>query len=221
MQKLSLRISGYKESQRESLINSICENGSTLQVLDISKSRLMSFQLKLIIEKCIELRELNLANVTIFLKDGSVDDSFANYFAKNLTRKIEKLSIGGTFGGIMEFNQDENFKTLVSRCTKILAFNLGLTEVTADSLNSIIDHLGPTLEELSLNISDEKLIKLKVIMPRLKKLLNQNNTYTSSNCYHLRKGQPSTTVNEKDIFVATNISPENGIWEIETKVTLR
>ena len=154
--------------------------------------------------------------MTIFLEDGSVDDSCANYFAKNLTTKIEKLSIVG----MKKFN-NENVKTLVSRCTKILAFNLGLTEVTADSLNSIIDHLGPTLEELSLNISDEKLIKLKVIMPRLKKLLNQNNTYTSSNCYHLRKGQPSTTVNEKDIFVATNISPENGIWEIETKVTLR
>ena len=176
----------------------------------------MSSQFKLIIEKCVELRELNLVNVTILLKDGSVDDSFANSFAKNLTMKIEKLSIVG----MKKFN-NENVKTLVSRCTKISAFNLGLTEVTADSLNSIIDHLGPTLEELSLNISDEKLIELKVLMPRLKKLLNQNNSYTSSNCYHLRKGLPSTTVNEKDIFVASNISPENGIWEIETEVTFR
>ena len=198
------------------MVNSLCENGSTLQVLDLSYSTLMSSQLKLIIEKCVELRELNLVCVTIYLKEGSVDDSFANSFAKNLTTKIEKLSIVG----MKKFN-NENVKTLVSRCTKISALNLGLTEVTADSLNSIINHLGPTLEELSLNISDEKLIELKVQMPRLKKLLNQNNTCTTSNCYHFRKGLPSMTVNERDIFVATNISPENGIWEIETKEIFR
>ena len=203
MQKLSLRISGYKESQRESLINSICENGSTLQVLDISKSRLMSFQLKLIIEKCIELRELNLANVTIFLKDGSVDDSFANYFAKNLTRKIEKLSIGGTFGGIMEFNQDENFKTLVSRCTKISALNIPSTTVSNDLLNSIIDYLGPTLEELHLAPYDDDKLSVLKVMPRLKIL----NTHSFSS-YNYGKELPSVNVNEKKNSVVANISPE-------------
>lgn len=201
------------------LVNSICENGSTLQVLDLSNSTLVSTQLKLIIKKCVELKELNLAGVMIWSEIANVhyDNYFADYLAKNLTTKIEKLSIV-----FMNF-RDENVKTLVSRCTKISSINLAITKITEDSLKSIIDHLGQTLEELHLTTYfNDKFSVLKVMLKELPKLKILNteyklNIYDPFSFDDFGKELNSISVNKKEVIVAANISPGNGIWEIKTE----
>ena len=197
------------------LVNSICNNGSTLQVLDLSNSTMVSTQLKLIIEKCVELKELNLAGVIIWSENANVryDVHFANYLAENLTTKIEKLSI------VLVSFSDENVKTLVNRCTKISSLNLAMTKITSDSLKSIADLLGPSLEELHLRICYNDKSSVLKVMPRLKILntvhkLDSNEPFSSDD---FEKELPLVNVNKEEVYVAANKSPENGIWEIKTK----
>ena len=98
-------ISGYGCFLTDNLVNSICKNGGTLQVLDLAYCELTFQHIKLIFEKCVELRELNL--------DGLDIPNASSFLAKNITTKIEKLNVSW-----LNFD-DENVKTLVSRCTKI------------------------------------------------------------------------------------------------------
>ena len=207
LQKLSVRasnLSGYGRFITDKLVNSICENGSTLQVLDLAYCELTFQHIKLIFEKCVELRELNL--------DGMDIPNAANFLAETITTKIEKLNISW-----WKFN-DENVKTLVSRCTKISALNLQATKVTNNSLKYIIDKLGPTLEELHLTTYNyDNLMDLKV-MPRFKILNTRFGlTYDEHMSLYFPMETQSMTINEKLVNVAANISPENGIWEIKIK----
>ena len=200
-------ISGYGSCITDRLVNSICENGSTLQVLDLAYCELTFQHIKLIFEKCVELRELNLDGVDI-----GHGNHVASFLAKNITTKIEKLNISW-----WKFS-DENVKTLVTRCTKISALDLQATNVTNNSLKYIIDKLGPTLEELHLTTHNyDNLMELKV-MPRFK-VLNTcfGLTYDEHMSLYFPMEIQSMTINEKIVNVAANILPENGIWEIKIK----
>ena len=215
LEKLSLRavdIAGYGCFLTDNLVNSICENGGSLQVLDLAYSKLTFQQFEKIIIKCVELRELNLEGVEI------PNPHVGHFLSENITTKIEKLNVSW-----LNFD-DENVKTLVSRCTKISSFNLQITKVTNNSLKYIIDNLGPTLEELHITNPkyDDKLSELK-IMPRLK-ILNTGyvDELKNDELMRLYFGKEFVqswfvTINKKKVNVAANTSPENGIWEIKTK----
>ena len=216
LEKLSLRavdIAGYGCFLTDNLVNSICENGGTLQVLDLAYSKLTFQQFEKIIKKCVELRELNLEGVEI------PNPHVGHFLSENITTKIEKLNVSW-----LNFD-DENVKTLVSRCTKISSFNLQITKITNNSLKYISDNLGQTLEELHITNPSytlhDKLRELKA-MPRLKIL---NTEYEMSGSDELMRwyfGKEfvqswSVIINKKKVNVAANTSPENGIWEIKTK----
>ena len=216
MEKLSLRaydISGYGCFLTDNLVNSICENGGTLQVLDLAYSKLTFQQFEKIIKMCVELRELNLDGVVI------PNPHVGKFLSENITAKIEKLNVSW-----LNF-KDKNVKTLVSRCTKISSFNLQITKITNNSLKYISDNLGPTLEELHISnpsIYDD-VSELK-LMPNLK-ILNtgyENEMSGSDELMRWYFGKEfvqswSVIINKKKVNVAANISPENGIWEIKTK----
>ena len=180
----------------------------------------MTFQqFEKIIKKSVELRELNLDGVEISNPWNSNHPHVEHFLSENITRKIEKLNVSW-----LNF-EDENVKTLVNRCTKILSFNLQITNVTNNSLKYIIDNLGPTLEELHLTNTkyDDKLCELKV-MPNLKILNTEYENEMSGSdelmrCYFANEFVQSwsITINKKKINVAANISPETGIWEVKTK----
>ena len=215
LEKLSLRavdIAGYGCFLTDNLVNSICENGGSLQVLDLAYSKLTFQQFEKIIIKCVELRELNLEGVEI------PNPHVGHFLSENITTKIQKLNVSW-----WNF-EDENVKTLVSRCTKISSFSLLFTKVTNNSLRYIIDNLGPTLEKLHITNPkyDDKLSELK-IMPRLK-ILNTGyvDELKNDELMRLYFGKEFVqswfvTINKKKVNVAANISPENGIWEIKTK----
>ena len=106
----------------------------------------------------------------VILKGQAID-----YLVNNLTTKIEKLSLS------CAAITDEQVKILVSRCNKLSVLDLshpgGSYEtrrlLTDNSMNHIIEHLKPTLEELNVegceSLSYGKLAQLRS-MPHLKKL---------------------------------------------------
>ena len=118
-----------------------------------------------IISKCSELTEINLGNTNL-----------SEYSLKALTNmirpKIKKLSLS-----CQKFVNDKQIETLVTRCNKLTALDLRVTNIGIDSLNSITKHLKHTLEELDVshtNIRNKQLHMLKSL-PNLRVL----------NCRHI------------------------------------
>ena len=78
LQKLSLR----KMDISQEMVNSICaQNGKTLKILDLSDCFFTKEKLELIIQFCLELRELNLSRTRL------PEDSIA-FLANNITTKV-------------------------------------------------------------------------------------------------------------------------------------
>ena len=172
------------------LVESICyQNGKTLQALDISfRYYIRPEFIQLIARNCVELKELAFEYYSVepdedtFLEDEDMDrvilcfDSIS-YLVENLTTKIEKLCISSVV------INDEQIKTLVSRCNKLKVLDISHPYgtlipnseilITDNSLTHIIEHLKPSLEELNVegceNFSYDKLVQLRS-MPCLRKL---------------------------------------------------
>jgi hypothetical protein len=113
----------------QNYINSICQNGQSLKVLDLQGCKgLVPEFIKNIVKFCTELREFNFA--VIFLEEASF-----NFIINNITPKIEKIRLGDHY-----FLEDKHVKTLVTRCKKISAL----------SLRSTLTGRVTSLEQLSL-----------------------------------------------------------------------
>merc|ERR1712238_308894 len=118
------------------------QNGTTLQTLNLHKTRGLNLDLESfqsIIDNCVNLKELNLYGTNL-------TGLQLEYLANNLTKEIAKLCLQSE-----ENLSDENVKSLVGRCKKLTALDLGETKITDESLNSIIENLKPTLEELDIS----------------------------------------------------------------------
>jgi hypothetical protein len=92
-----------------------------------------------IIDNCVNLKELNLYGTNL-------TGLQLEYLANNLTKEIAKLCLQNE-----ENLTDEHAKSLVFRCKKLTTLDLGDTKITDDSLNSIIENLKPSLEELDVS----------------------------------------------------------------------
>ena len=146
------------------MVERICKNGKTLQILNLNSSDLQSsYSSYLQIFKCCqELKEVNLANVN---QGNGITGKDIVFFAKNIAPNVEKLKLSS-------IPQDPLFvKILLRRCNKIKALGIEATWITDCSLKNIRQYLNHTLEELSLghcdNISFNGFFELKS-MPRLK-----------------------------------------------------
>ena len=122
------------------VVESICQNGKTLRVLDLSDSYgVHPKYIHDILKNCSELREVNFGfSYHWELKEDAVD-----FIVNNITINIEKLAFGNN-----RYVQDKQVKNLVTRCNKITALNLYRTGITKDSITYIIENLKSTLEEL-------------------------------------------------------------------------
>ena len=74
-----------------------------------------------IMTNCVNLKEVNLS--ATMLSHDSLD-----FLVKNITRKIEKLSLRFLF-----FLGDDHIKTLVNRCTKVNTVSLNIFSVSPQS----------------------------------------------------------------------------------------
>ena len=143
------------------MVETICKNGKTLQILNLNCSDLGNY-LQEIIQCCQELKEVDLAYVNY---GGGITHDDLGFLAEDITPNVEKLNLSSSL--IIGYH----VKTLLGRCNKIKALRLEATFITDHSLMSIRKCSNCTLEELSLgpcdNISFTGLLLLKS-MPRLK-----------------------------------------------------
>ena len=161
----SLQVLEMPESQiTPRIAASICQNGNTLQILDLNDSTGDQSTFTQIIKSCQELKEVNLADV-IENNYYDLSDDCLEFIAKHICPNIEKLDISA-----LRF-VDNHFKILLSRCNKIKELILRSVELTNNSLPIIRENLSLTLEKLSLDYSDDLsligCLELKS-MPRLK-----------------------------------------------------
>jgi hypothetical protein len=154
-------------------IEQICQNGETLQILSLEGCNIDFYDRTELIQKlftkCSKLTELNIrkgVGASIF-GNSMLLDQHVCALVDNLTPNILKLNLCS-----QKSVTDEHVNTLVSRCNKITELDLSFTEITNDSVDSIIEHLN-SLEKLSVvgypntKIDFSTLLQLKSI-PTLK-----------------------------------------------------
>ena len=141
------------------IATSICQNGKTLQKLNLDQSFGDESAIMQIIKCCQELKEITLAD----MMDLSYD--CLEFLAKNICPNVEILNISD-----IGFD-DYHFYLLLSRCNKIKELCLRRIKLNNISLTNIQENLSLTLEKLSLDYSDQLrltgFLELKS-MPRLK-----------------------------------------------------
>ena len=184
----NLKMEGLRITSK--MADSICQNGTTLQVLNLSHSfvddvlfdrlnhLVPNIDLLSIIKSCQELKELDLNDTNVPNTDNEVkglSDNDFDVLAKLISPNVERLNLS------KQYFEDENVKHILSRCNKIKVLTLEATFITNDSLKTIRQRMNLTLEELTLTYFDEFhlcLLELKT-MARLK-ILNLYNRCKNS-----------------------------------------
>ena len=202
-------------------IQSICQSGQTLQVLDLEACHIeLQNQAKLLQDlftNCANLTELNIGSYANFLLDHQIQA-----LVDNLTPTILKLDLKYQY----KFN-DEHVKKLVKRCNKLTHLDLRYTCITNDSIHSIIKHLNLSLEKLSVSktkVDFATLIELKS-MTSLKTLICCFSSNNAENIKNLKLKLPHIRISqERYLFLASPFDPvmnrsidRDWIWEIKAK----
>jgi hypothetical protein len=186
-------------------VESICQNGETLQILSFegcnidwrNKTKLIQ---KLFTE-CPKLTELNLQKSfgsSFTFGFYFLDDPHLCALVDNLTPTILKLNLG-----FQQYVEDKHVNTLVRRCNKITELDLKYSMITNDSVKSIIEHLS-SLEKLDLsntNVDFSMLLQLKSI-PTLKVLrCGQYKKEDPEEIKNLKLCLPHVRINEEYLHI--------------------
>lgn len=150
---------------------SICENGKTLQVLNLFLSMGAKSSYFEIIKSCQKLKEFYLGGIYLEAHRffGLSDDSL-EIIAKHVPPIVESLHLSN-----LDVT-DNHIKILLSRCKQIKSLHLRQAKLITDhSLNTIRENLNHTLEKLNLNdmydnFTFSGFLEIKS-MPRLKFLI--------------------------------------------------
>ena len=200
-------------------IDHICQNGNTLQVLSLACCNIdyhhRTELIKKLLTSCPQLTELNLSWLRSTLLDPHVCA-----LVENLPANILKLDL--SHQGV----NDKHVKTLVTRCNKIRELNLRFTDITNDSLESIIENLN-FLEKLDVfytNIDFSMLRRLKEL-PTLKILrCVTGKKDDSEKIKNLKLQLPHVSINEEYLHIARPYFPDcnvpdwrDRLWEISLK----
>ena len=138
--------------------------------MDLSVFSGLNETMMIFVEYCDNLTELNLCFLTKYrsmVRDQwwhNLNLQNISYLVNNLTTSIQKISFCS-----LKCVNDEHIKILVNRCNKITELDLSFTDITNDSVKSIIKYLN-CLEKLdvgSTKIDFSTLLELKSI-PTLK-----------------------------------------------------
>ena len=134
------------------------------------------------------------------------EESFEN-LVNNLPTCIEKL---GLVLGLTEFDVDKHIKTLVSRCKNLTALSLIGIHITDNTLDNLIEHLKPNLEEFRTNSTRIRhAVKVQILltsMPKLKilniKPFHEPNGMTTEDIKKLQRRYPEKSINSGVTYVA-------------------
>ena len=227
LEKLSVICHDIDQSAFDQVFKCIIQNSSTLKVLCLVNCQIMSYEsMRLILTFCQELTDLNIGWI-------SISQEIMDMFCSNLTIGIEKLDITGqpTFG-------NDQLKMLVTRCKTLTELAFGFTNVSNESVDTILQNLSQTLTKLEVSYSNFSFPNLLKIgsMPNLK-VLRFRDLPTKFEKEELIKMLPhlkNSFERKKDCTMPTNdlcvcnclciaypyqscVHKQNGFWEIEAK----
>ena len=224
LEKLSIKRSDHlfcdpELTQNElKFLKCIIQNSNTLKILNLTETRLSFANVQLIFSQCQELIELNIASEWSHESGPPASTQFCpesmDYMCNNLTTTIEKLDIHcqPNFG-------DDQCKTLMKRCSRITELYFLGTNVTNDSMNTIV----ATLYESQVNLrpglfSFKKKLKLAShLSDKERGELRKRSPYMKHEYYdgELRIAEPYPSYDYSDYekeFVP------NGFWDIKAKL---
>ena len=224
LQKLSLAYMRMDSSD----IQDICQNGQTLQVLDLEGSTINLRNQKEVLQdlfsSCEHLTELNIQGLNSKAMSSQHFDGIAQEFliqilVDKLTSTILKVNLDG-----QKVLSDKHVKKLVKRCNKITHLSVRCTLITNDSMQSISKHLNTSLEKLDVSktkVDCAALLELKYI-PTLKTLIYYCND-GAGDCENLKQQLCQISINEEQkLHIANPEEKVNKIdidsfWEIRAK----
>ena len=163
------------------------QNGKTLQILNLTFTRIVSLEhIQLIVKNCTVLKEVDFSDCCLSIES-------IHLLVKSITKSIEKFGLAYCSLRFADA-ADWCIKILVSRCKKIKSLNLAWNFITNKTLTNIKENLKDTLEELDVgmcsNITDSELLEMRS-MPKLK-ILNYFRPL-DSNYEDLKKNLPQLT----------------------------
>ena len=150
-------------------------------------------------------------------------DSHVCALVDNLSPNILKLNLCA-----QQCVNDKHVNTLVQRCQKITELDLSFTEITNDSLESIIKHLN-SLEKLSVyytNIDFSMLLKLiSISTMKILRCLYENQEEDEEKIKNLKLELPHISINEEHLRIASSKKfwsknqsyDRDWFWEIRAK----
>ena len=213
-------------------IEHVCQNGKTLRILSLDTCNIdykhRTELIKKLLTNCPQLTELNMTDNAGILPSGNhassiLLDSHVCALVDNLSPNILKLNLCA-----QQCVNDKHVNTLVQRCQKITELDLSFTEITNDSLESIIKHLN-SLEKLSVyytNIDFSMLLKLKSISTmKILRCLYENQEEDEEKIKNLKLELPHISINEEHLRIASSKKfwsknqsyDRDWFWEIRAK----
>ena len=205
-------------------------NPSRLRCLDLTHCQAKVGVLKEILSSCQNVEKLflsyaglsddvdhdipHLVHHLVKLKEFGLrhhkfsEESF-EHLVKNLPTSIEKLGLVlGQFD--VQFDVDMHIKTLVSRCKNLKALSLIGIQITDNTLDNLIEHLKPNLEEFRTNSPRIRhAVKVQILltsMPKLKVLnikpFHEPNGMTTEDIKKLQWRYPEKSINSGVTYVA-------------------
>ena len=166
-------------------IQYICQNGQTLEDLELEYCNFRTKSIQDLLTNCAHLTELNF-KVHRSQPEECLLDPQIQALVDNLTPTVLKVGLNN-----QKNVKDEHVKKLVERCNKITHLNLSFTGITNDSVQIIVKHLTKTLEKFDLcgtmhTLDIAAMFKLKS-MPTLKTLICE--AYGNTGSKHMIRGK--------------------------------
>ena len=213
--------------QRSMYIEYLLPNTKILTTLDLSNNKgnmykLNSKSMKDILLNCVELKEANF--------EGQIFD--VEFFAKNLTPKIEKLNISHNKGFIYK-----HVLSLVKHCKNITELDLDGCDLDIDRFDTDLEYGAVESQNCLIAISkylSQSLVKLQLpdhsilyheflnLLPKLRYLWiftrgGARDTNTNNNT--IMKDYPLIVLNKRTAKIAFSadeyFEPEQGFWEVK------
>ena len=142
---------------------------NNLKVLCLNESKLRFESIKKIIDKCTELRDIDIS-------DAGLTQQSITYICTHLTPNVLKIDLS--------WNEvkDEHIQCLVERCRNMKHLDLSATNVTFKSVHSIVTILSHSLVTLALpdSIGIEIGLPSKICMEKLKTIFYSTMTNLKS-----------------------------------------
>ena len=141
LEKLSAYCEAIDQSSSDKLSKCIIQNSATLKVLCIGNFGMsISFEsMRLIVTLCLGLTDLNVSGIRI-------SQETMDFFCENLTTGIQKLDVSEQY-----MFGDDQMKKIVTRLTRLTELSFFDTNVSDESVDSIIQNLSQTLTKLEVS----------------------------------------------------------------------